>query len=302
MSAHQSLAARRYVVGVDGSGPSSAALEWVVERLSREPGPVVLVFVHSDGSDGSDGAHPALAAQKNADALLAKARESVLVERPEADVTSRQLSGDVASAIAEFVELDDLLVIGTHKTGFLHGRVLGSLGVRIATVAPCSITVVPEASTRFRSGVVAGIDHAVSGRDIARTAAREARNLGSDLLLLHTPATADVADRFASAWVFERTVTVRSRLSQRALAEALLDAARDKSLLLLGTPRLGEAPAALDAVVHDVLMNLTAPVMIVRYACAPLNDDPTTPHTRKTVMNTAQDESQPRLAGGGDQK
>jgi nucleotide-binding universal stress UspA family protein len=72
-------------------------------------------------------------------------------------------------------------------------------------------------------------------------------------------ATAAVRDRFPS-------LLVRSRVSGRHAPEALLDIARDKHLLVLGPGSSEPTRSPIGSVLHDVLLNVNAPVLIVRPA------------------------------------
>ena len=67
------------------------------------------------------------------------------------------------------------MVVGTHKIGFLHGRVLGSRSVQITSTVPCSVAVIPEVDLRFRRGVVGGRG---PGRDRRRDRVRRGRRGG----------------------------------------------------------------------------------------------------------------------------
>jgi nucleotide-binding universal stress UspA family protein len=254
----------RYVVGVDGSRPSAAALRWAIDRARHDPAPMVLVHVAEDA-----------AAQGGAEYLDA-AMENVRTTAPQIHVSTAPLTGAVPSALAGFVGSHDLLVIGTGKTGFLHGRVLGSRSVQIAIAAGCTVAVVPEVDLRFRRGVVAGIDRHETGPSVARWAAREALARGEELMLLQaiseSASRLTSADRAALALTdaAERArkecpqLTIRSRVSTRSPAEALLDSARDKALLVLGPGSLDPSRSPIGSVLHEVLLNVNAPVLIAR--------------------------------------
>lgn len=265
----------RYVVGVDGSRPSLAALRWAISRARHDPAPMVLVHVQSD--EAAPTRHEASTeAGQSGDGHLGAALEQVRATAPEISVSATTITGAVPSALAGFVGAHDLLIIGTGKTGFLHGRVHGSRSVQIAIAAACTVAVVPEVDLRFRRGVVAGIDRHETGPSVARWGAREALARGEELLLLQ--AIPESASRLSSA---ERAalaltdaaekareesplLTIRSRVSTRPPAEALLDSSRDKALLVLGPGSLDPLHSVLGSVLHDVLLNVNAPVLIAR--------------------------------------
>ena len=124
----------RYVVGIDGSGPSDAALRWAVNRAAVQPGSIVLVHVVDDewGAAGSDYAREAMAAgqqvlQRAADqaAVLSLPTGTPTIVRTATRISTTIVHGSPVWELAAACGPADLLVIGTHKTGFLHGRVLG---------------------------------------------------------------------------------------------------------------------------------------------------------------------------------
>lgn len=260
----------RYVVGFDGSGPSEAALTWAIQRARREPAPLVLVHV-TEGDDGAMGRSFEDLALRDGAAMLSRRIDKLRRAHPELTVEGLALEGSVAWELARSTELEDLLVVGTHKTGFLHGRVLGSRSVQIAIASSCSVAIIPEVDLRFRRGVVAGIDRSETAAAIAGFAADEAAARSEELSLMEAVSeTNPLQDRtpLAIALVAARlrhsTLIVRSRTSSRPAAEALLDASRDKALLVLGPGSLDPRRSPIGSVLHDVLLNLNAPVIVAR--------------------------------------
>lgn len=259
----------RYVVGIDGSGPSSAAMAWAATRSRQDGAPLALVHV-AETDDGMMGPGFAEAATRAGAELLSAAARSL---GDELTVTEHLLEGPVPWALAQFVTARDVIVVGTHKTGFLHGRVLGSRSVQIAAVAPCSVAVVPEVDLRFRHGVVVGVDRVETAERLGRAAAREALALGQELVVIQagvSAAGALTAPALAAAVSAARgaatRLEIRSRASNRPAAEALLDAARDKAMLVLGPGSTEATRSLIGTVLHDVLLNVNAPVLIARPA------------------------------------
>lgn len=265
----------RYVIGVDGSRPGAAALRWAIDRARRDPAPVVLVHVEEDEAGAMGHDYREVEFRRGAE-LLAEAMAQVIAAVPDASVSVVLLEGGVPWAIAAFVRADDLLVIGTGKTGFLHGRVLGSRSVQIAIAAACTVAVIPEVDLRFRRGVVVGIDRRETAASVVKLGAMEASARHEELFLvqsLPTPETRlSAAERAALALTFAvehvhavcPELVVRSRVTARSPAEALLDSARDKALLVLGPGSLDPFRSPIGSVLHDVLLNVNAPVLIAR--------------------------------------
>lgn len=258
----------RYVVGVDGSSPSTAAVRWATARAVREHAPVVLAHVRDPeaGMMGEDFAREE--SLQNSELLSRLVGE---VSATGVEVSTEVLDGPLPTALADFVTVHDVVVIGTHKTGFLHGRVLGSRSVQVASTVPCSVAVIPDIDLRFRRAVVAGVDRVETAAEIARVAATEADSRGEDLVIVQADlprgrsraelplgvAVAAARDTFPS-------LVIRSRVSGRSPAETLLDVARDKCLLVIGPGSTSPSRSPIGSVLHDVLLNVNAPVLVTR--------------------------------------
>ena len=287
-----------YYLGVDASEPSRAAVRWGLRRAVERNAAVELVHVVDD-EWGQLGHSYAQEANRRATELLADELTSALVLNPALRISTRMLRGGPSWELAALPTPDDLLIIGTHKTGVLHGRVLGSRSVQIASAARSSVAIVPDTPHETRRGVVVGVDRFEGSTSAVACAAWEAQELGQDLLLVHaqpnrtgsaeaqgTPDAQGKAEDQGSAHteagdegqrlllaaaeiaaVTAPSVTVRRHSARSLPAEALLDASHDASLLVLGVshPRR-DGQALIGSVTHDVLMNINVPVLIARHA------------------------------------
>jgi nucleotide-binding universal stress UspA family protein len=259
----------RYIVGIDGSAPSEAALAWAVSRATRIAAPLVLVHV-VDVEGGRMGADFRAEAIEIGRQLLEHARTRLGAELPLLDVQAELLEGSVPWELTRFANPDDVLVVGTHKTGFTSGRVLGSLSVQIAAASTCSVAVIPSTDVRFRRGVVAGIDREETADHIVEVAARVAADRGEELTLLHAVHAADgtIADdrplqaALAHVHAAHPGLVVEARRSTRAASAALLDAARTKALLVIGPGSTGVDRSPIGTVLHEVLLNANSPVLV----------------------------------------
>ncbi|WFR67471.1 hypothetical protein P9139_02650 [Curtobacterium flaccumfaciens] len=129
------------------------------------------------------------------------------------------LDGEVVPALLDLVAPEDVLVIGTHKTGHLYGRSLGTTGLALATAAPCTVVVVPDMDLRFRRGVVAGIDTRPDAVVVSEAAAAEAERRGDELVLIRAGGPdREGTDRSRSrgAGCRTRTRVFRCRAARRA--------------------------------------------------------------------------------------
>jgi nucleotide-binding universal stress UspA family protein len=257
-------------VGVDGTGPGSAALDWAVRRAARRGDRVHLIHVAEDRSGQ---------AEAHGRRMLAEAADSARRSAPDVRLSTGLLHGSVSRQLAVLGAPGDLLVLGTHKTGFLRGRLIGSRSVLIATAAQASVAVIPEIGLTTRRGVLVGVDRLGASAPAVIFAAEEAELLGQELSMLHAaplqgsgrPSASDVdalllSDAAALAAAAASPPSVITRVARRSVAEALLDAARSTSLLVLGTSHGDHTPTVAGPVAHDVLVNINAPVVIARPA------------------------------------
>lgn len=267
----------RYIVGIDGSAPSDAALAWALGRARRDAVPLMLAHV-ADREAQHAGPAVHAAATERGRLLLDATRgrvEAGAAESGGAAVTLETclLEGSVPWGLTRLARPDDILVIGTHKTGFSSGRVMGSLAVQTVAVSTGTVAVIPGIDVRFRRGVVAGIDRVETAGHIAELAAREAAAGGDDLTLLRAVRLGEggVVDDVAlqSALAHVRTthpsLVVTARHSTRAPSAALLDRARSLALLVIGPGSVGPERAPIGTVVHEVLLNANAPVLVAGF-------------------------------------
>lgn len=256
----------RCVVGFDGSDPSRAALRWALTRGL----PVVLAHV-VDPEMGMMGDDYLAEERQRGSAIVAAALADVQQSENPRDLDVALLEGPVAWTLADFCRAGDLLVVGTDKTGFLHGRVLGSRSVEIGLLARTDVAVIPNADLRFRKGVVAGIDRESELAAIVETGAREAERRREELLLIHSSMRSGhrngqllLADALAISREIAPGLLVRTRLSNRAPSELLLDAGRERAMLVVGTGDRDRDRSPIGSVLHDILLNITAPTRVAR--------------------------------------
>jgi len=271
-----------YVVGVDGSGPAEVALKWAMTRAFARSESVLLVHVIEDewGLAGGDFAREALYA---GEVILQDTLKRAQGMNGVVEITGRILHGSPVWELANACGPNDLLIVGTHKTGFLHGRVLGSRSVSLAGSAPCSVMVVPSVTSLSRHGVVAGVIWG-DGLDLAvSSAGREAARLDEPLVLVHaSPARQDgIVDAeegprqrelLARAKDVARSVapgiTVHTRVTARHPVDALLEASHYARMLVLEPSRRSDLlrGSMIGSTTHGVLMNINSPVLVARSA------------------------------------
>ncbi|GAA1695481.1 hypothetical protein GCM10009808_10890 [Microbacterium sediminicola] len=268
----------RLVVGVDGSGPSSGALSWALRYARAHGTPLLIVHIVDDtwGVAGDD--YMAEAQQRGIhvlDAARAEARRHGVTA-----IQTELVHGRTPGVLAGAARTQDLLVVGSHRTGYLRGRSFGAASLYVVAAARSAVVVVPNLPVEGRHGVVVGVGAKTTGGDVLRRGAAEAASADEHLTLVHarTPlphedaaATGEIRssaarDVLSRACALALREVPRLDVSTRVVAEsvpaALLTAATDASLLVIGRGR-AEAPPHVSAVVHDVLMNLNAPALVV---------------------------------------
>lgn len=260
---------KRVHVGIDGSSPSRAALRWGARYAADFDLPLVLENVIDDAATDRDS--DARADQlSHAEALLHEARATVADAYCGLEVSVHVLVGEVARSLADECADDELLVIGTHKTGFLRGRAFGSRAFAVVTATRGWVAVVPEDHRSSRTGVVVGVPPAQWQAAVAAGAQIAARGHQSLTLLASTTSEEEAAtapeliDALAVAREHAPRDSIRAQVSRRHLADTVLDGARGAQLLVLPEPRRTEDSAYLGSLTHDVLLNITCPVLLVR--------------------------------------
>jgi nucleotide-binding universal stress UspA family protein len=259
----------RRIVGIDGSDPSAVALRWAAQRSEDDGVPVVLAHVRAPGAQPDD-------------TPLEAAEAYMLAEHPAVPLERLPLTGPLWHAFSTAAGPDDVIVVGTHKTGLVHGRVTGALPLQIAATAPCAVVVVPDVDLSFRRGVVVGIGQPETAARVASEVSREATRAAVPVTLVHGGCAEhcdDGLDAAEAALVdLDATLTVRRRVLATPAADALLDVARDKELLVLGRGSRSATSGPVGVVTQTVLLNATSPVLIL---------GPSTP-ARGTLVPVAQ--------------
>ncbi|WP_172582411.1 universal stress protein [Subtercola boreus] len=275
------------VVGVDGSSPSRAAVRWSMHRAAVAGCSVVLAHIVEDSLTVPSEHIEAETQQTGRAFLQAELDFAHLIEHL-VPVTALLLQGDPLEQLAAASEHMVMVAIGTHKTGFVQGRVFGSKFIQLAARASSPVAFIPNSSTRRRGGVVVGVGDAVEGQESIRFAAAEAARDGHELTIVHcweaprTPTlqTSDeqseaaqfaallsetvLADAQAIARQAQPELTIRTRSVHRPAAEGLIDVSAAASLLIIcRSHRNASLPGTVGSTVHDVLLNLGGPTVVI---------------------------------------
>jgi nucleotide-binding universal stress UspA family protein len=140
-------AARRVVVGVDGSPGSEAALGFAVEHAARHDVPLVAVYGWRDRHAQSSGTGSPLAARTRerleaGQRMLETALEEWRAKHPSLEIVAEAVPMHPARVLADASERCSLLVVGARGRGVFAGLLLGSVSQSVLHNARCPVAVV----------------------------------------------------------------------------------------------------------------------------------------------------------------
>jgi len=144
---------RKIVVGVDGSAPSLAALQWAVDEAARSGACIDAVYAYAYPIVPA--AHPAVVVVPT-DRLEQEGRNILDVAiagiegAARASITPRVVQGVPGRVLAAEASDADLLVVGTRGHGGVKGLLLGSVSHHVTRHSPCPVVVVPAPDERHR--------------------------------------------------------------------------------------------------------------------------------------------------------
>jgi nucleotide-binding universal stress UspA family protein len=182
------MGSNKIVVGIDGSGPSLAALRWAAREAQRHgadldilmaylppaPGPLgALTEEHMEAAD--DAAESAVAA------AVAEARRVAAKIR----VHGKPRLGIPVLTLIRAGDRAGMLVVGSRGGGGFASLLAGSVSVAVATRATCPIAVVRGRSDDHTGPVVVGVDGSASSDFATGLAFEEATRRGCSLTVVH---------------------------------------------------------------------------------------------------------------------
>ncbi|AFR09812.1 universal stress family protein [Nocardiopsis alba ATCC BAA-2165] len=166
------------IVGVDGTSAAQAALAWAIEaaverdeRLRIVHGLGMSAVMGTLAGSGTERHQAGEQAREGGHALLAAAAEEARRVHPDLNVSTLLAMEDAPAVLLDEAGHRDMIVVGSRGLGAVRAIMLGSVGLRTSTHAPCPVIVVPEVSERRRGGrVVVGVDGSASSRRALRFA------------------------------------------------------------------------------------------------------------------------------------
>ena len=255
----------RCVVGFDASASSRAALSWAAGRTLPSH-PMHLLGVIEDDADGrgADVAGPLARAMADAVTGLQRAH-------PGSRISTGVERGAVADALAAGAGPHDLVVIGSDKTGYARGRLLGARAIELAAAMRGAMALIPSVDLRLRTGVAVALSDPVDAQELARRGALEAALRGCALTLVHAVRPGDDGPHSSRADAVLTAargaalaacpgLEVTTREAHRHPADAILDVSRGQAVLMLGRARDTTA-LGVGRTLLEVLMNANAPTV-----------------------------------------
>ena len=265
------------VVGYDGSEPSLIALDWAAARAAARSSTVEIVSVNA--SDLFD--------ETAIPAVLQDAERRFRDIAKDAHVQSRRVNGRMPGALLRAAERADLLVIGAHRRRPLRAALAGWRPLRTVARSSVPIVVIPDDWSDTEGRILVGVDDDDSSSAAVDFAAREARDAGVGLTLVHAwqmpVPTMDGAVALLASPIEQKAthrrildavadtvlaaypgIAVERILVNDNPSAALLTEARRSSLVVIGTHHRGPlAGAVLGSVGQDTVAQSRTPVCVV---------------------------------------
>ncbi|MGW9631003.1 universal stress protein [Agromyces sp. NPDC055520] len=256
------------LVGIDGTVASRAAITWALARAKSLGVDVALLMVVDD-EWGTIGSRALDELRESAEAIAEREFEFAREVAASTQVRVGLASGNPMLTLSDESSEFAMVVIGTHKTGYFHGRAFGSRSLQLAGLTPVPMAVIPVESARARTGVVVGVGEAPGWADVVRFAAAEAARLGETLVMLRRARDEGPDQRIVEAAGVAEQVEPQVRVEVRRVeslpGEALAAASRRSVVTISGRPTPIESRSLqpLGRANHDLLLNLSGPAILV---------------------------------------
>lgn len=276
------------LAGYDGSPESELALRWAAEdaRARRLPLHVCHTW-HWPYPVAPSGVEALEAAREAGRRLLDHGAAVARQAAPQVEVRSRLAAGPASAILIDESEGAAMAFVGAHGAGGFEGLAAGSTAVQLAAYGACPVVAVRGLPAAGRP-VVVGVDGSPASGAALAFAFEEAALHGRPLRAIFAcwePEAITSAEmgmlsdpeqlRKTGATLLERAVCpwrekypyveVETRPVMRTPRHALLEAAEDAGLVVVGNRGLGDVTALrLGAVSHALLAYASCSVAVVR--------------------------------------
>ncbi|UFU08189.1 universal stress protein [Ruania halotolerans] len=252
-----------YVVGVDGSAASRAALGWALRTARGNDSSARLVAV-VDSEWATVGESTFTHLRETVEATLDRELRWAREAEPSVQATSRLQVGAPVPELARAAATATMLVVGTHKSGYFRGRALGARSLQLATCTSVPLAIVPASGERRRRGVIVAGAGDGAGAAIA-FAADECDRTGERLIVVCSSPTAERTHVVHAAEQRARAaaprIDIEVRWTDRDPAEALIVHSSSAALTVIGRRHPDVAP--LGRIAIELILNLAGPVVLV---------------------------------------
>ncbi len=263
---------KQILVALDGSRWSGHVADWAAACASSLGlGLTIVHVVPGEWAYPQQNDHQL--AVRRADDLLNSEAGRLAVAFPTLPIATKRLSGEPAETIADLSPACSMVVVGTDRGPGTEGQGYGSVSFQVAVTSKCDVAVVPGPAPQQRSGVVVGVDGSAESLDALDQAAREAQRLDDELIIVHAtgPEARLVDDGNVLSSAVQRVnqkfpaVVVKEVLDTSCgPGEALIVAAREAQLLVMGCKGRGGLSVLLGSVAQHVLLHVQCPTILTR--------------------------------------
>jgi nucleotide-binding universal stress UspA family protein len=280
------------VVGFDGSDSATRAAQWAADEARvRGRGLTLVHAIMPPVTTGGLGVGlpPSLDLIDQLETQALDELDTFAATLADVETRTHVGVGAASGVLLEASESADLVVVGSRGRGGFRGLLLGSVGAQVAAHAACPVAVIRQPAPAGARTVVVGIDGSPAAEAALAFAFDEASHHGWSLVAIHAwdvPAydllivpngpvpiplsdvaddeirlTAEVLAGFRDDYP---DVDVVEQLVRSPAVPALLSAAADAAVIVIGTHGHGPAMGALlGSVSNGLLHKSTVPVVVV---------------------------------------
>ena len=268
------------VAGYDGSAGSEQALSWAVREARAHGVPLTVCHAWGPAYSPPDAEAPAMnLLRRSGEHVLARGLRHARALMGSGEVRPLLSDRSAASTLCEHSRQAVMVVVGSRGHGGVAGLLLGSVSSQVAAHADGRVVVVREhwrPAAEFVPGpIVVGMDASAGSQTAVEFAFEEAELRNTPVLAVCALADApgslggasqrrDDFEHAISRWAKEHPeVTVLVQIAEGGARNALLAAAYDAQMLVVGSRGLGGLRAmALGSVSQAVLQHAPCPVGI----------------------------------------
>lgn len=286
--------ARPVVVGYDGSGEGDAALDWAQAEARRRESPLVMLVASGIPYLAAPEMSAASPWRDEVTAKLVDEAKSYAAKATGVDVSVESPLRSPAASLVEASADAELVVIGRHARSAIGEAFWGSTSAQVAAHASCPVVVVDRpVGGDSAAPVVVAVDGSDHGRAALGFAFQRSAELDAPLVAVHAW-WLDVSDHLADSWLPDDLVegvengaqavldeslapwiekfpdvVVRKILVRQYPVEAVLNAAGDAQVIVVGSRGRGGFAGLLLGSVSQGLLHDTArvcPLVVVHTA------------------------------------